>query len=727
MLIKLLSLPEGTYMKRAKAYFGASIRNGVLSAMISQDYEYFDRTPAGVLQDRLNRDADELGENLIEFPIKMLERAAWIMCNLYIVWTQSPASYFGIALLPVACMTTFQFFTFKFFRKCNDRMRRVEEETVSATTEVLVNIKTVRQLANEPSAAASYARRGLARRLIGEKIYTTRKVAECLVWCIFDSGITLTIIFGLPYVSSGQMTAGQLIDNFIKLNFHVNFCLREVLEELPRVSRLLEPMGRICDLLQAKSTIEPSSTPAYVDAAGPVQLAAVLERCHTLYDSERSEQRSVVSCETLHGLEGSPADATACAERGAQLMRITTSDFRHVAVGDCRALEPATLCFPVRAVFSTKLRPPRFRGKIEFRDVHFAFPTDLRTPVLQGLSFSVEPGAKVALVGPTGCGKSSCLALLQRLYEPQRGTILLDDVPIQEYDVHFLRSRVVIVDQSTVLFSQTIAANLTYGIEREVSERDIVQACKDAQAWEFINEKPDKLLTMLESGGSNLSGGQRQRLAIARAMLRRPDVILLDEATSALDNENEAKVQTALDNLARRGSALVIAHRLSTIRDSDAIVVVDHGRVVECGTHAELIAKDPDVAESEPASPTMPCDHEACGARAPSPLVELPPVPQTRQTSAPSKLREDDAPSAEVAPTTYRRLWDAATGSPAKMSLQAIAEKVAAAEEELARLKKRQVLMQQQKQRLIEPRAELCDRTNDSTRTARATSRRCGS
>ena len=139
-------------------------------------------------------------------------------------------------------------------------------------------------------------------------------------------------------------------------------------------------------------------------------------------------------------------------------------------------------------------------------------------------------------------------------------------------------------------------------------------------------------------------------------MLRRPDVILLDEATSALDNENEAKVQRALDNLARRGSALVIAHRLSTIRDSDAIVVIDHGRVVECGTHAELIAKDPDVAESEPASPNMPCDLDACGARAPSLLVELPPVPLMRQTSAPSKLRKDDAPSAEVASTTYRRL-----------------------------------------------------------------------
>ena len=121
MLIKLLELPESTYKKRAKAFFGASIRNGVLTAMISQDYEYFDRTPAGVLQDRLNRDADELGENLIDFPISMLQRAAWIACNLYIVFAQSPTAYFGVALLPVACMIVFQFFTFKFFRKCNER------------------------------------------------------------------------------------------------------------------------------------------------------------------------------------------------------------------------------------------------------------------------------------------------------------------------------------------------------------------------------------------------------------------------------------------------------------------------------------------------------------------------------------------------------------------------------------------------------------------------------
>mmetsp|Transcript_27545 Transcript_27545/g.91634 ORF Transcript_27545/g.91634 Transcript_27545/m.91634 type:complete len:341 (-) Transcript_27545:68-1090(-) len=336
-------------------------------------------------------------------------------------------------------------------------------------------------------------------------------------------------------------------------------------------------------------------------------------------------------------------------------------------------------------------------------------------------------GRRTAILGGSGSGKSTLFALALRFYVPSSGRVLLDGADVARMGEADLRRRTAWVQQEPPLFPNiTIRDNIAYGLA-DCSMDAVEEAAREANAFDFIAALPSGFETRIGAAGASLSGGQKQRIALARALVRDPALLLLDEATSALDNENEAKVQTALDNLARRGSALVIAHRLSTIRDSDAIVVVDHGRVVECGTHAELIAKDPDVAESEPASPTMPCDHEVCGARAPSPLVELPPVPPTRQTSAPSKLREDDAPSAEVASTTYRRLWDAATGSPAKMSLQAIAEKVAAAEEELARLKKRQVLMQQQKQRLIEPRAELCDRTNDSTRTARATSRRCGS
>jgi len=389
-----------------------------------------------------------------------------------------------------------------------------------------------------------------------------------------------------------------------------------------------------------------------------------------------------------------------------------------VPVADCRKVEASALCYPVRAVFSAKLRPARFLGKIEFRGVHFSYPTDLRTPVLQGLSFVVEPGAKVALVGPTGCGKSSCMALLQRMYEPQRGQILLDDVPIEEYDLHYLRSRVVIVDQSTVLFSQSIRDNLTYGIEREMSDAEIVQACKDAQAWDFIDEKPDKLLTMLESGGTNLSGGQRQRLAIARAMLRKPDIILLDEATSALDNSNEAKVQRALDTLARRGSALVIAHRLSTVKDSDMIAVVDHGRVVESGTHAELLAKSKKSSPhaAPPEAPTAATgvtaamagkgavaagEKDAVAVAAAKKTAALPPsamVPM-RQKSAPPKL---DASVAAGEGMTYRKLWDAATGSASKLSLSTLGAKIAEAEEELKILKEQQVRMQAHKGRLLE-------------------------
>jgi len=236
----------------------------------------------------------------------------------------------------------------------------------------------------------------------------------------------------------------------------------------------------------------------------------------------------------------------------------------------------------------------RFEGAIEFDNVVFSYPTDLRTEVLAGLSFSVRPREKVALVGEAGCGKSSCMCLLQRLYDPLEGCIRIDGIPLQDYNVNFLRSRVVIVDQRPVLFAATVRENITYGLRREVSDDEVIQVLRDASLWEGdngIKSKPDQILTRLGSGGIALSGGQTQRVSIARAMIRNPDVILLDEATSALDNKNEKIVQEALDRLARRGSALVIAHRLTTIKDADKIVVMRKGRMAEQGTHSELLRK----------------------------------------------------------------------------------------------------------------------------------------
>lgn len=184
--------------------------------------------------------------------------------------------------------------------------------------------------------------------------------------------------------------------------------------------------------------------------------------------------------------------------------------------------------------------------------------------------------------------------LLQRLYDVDTGSgaIFLDGVDIRHYNVHFLRQRIGVVAQRTVLFKCTVRENIWYGMESDPGDDAVEQALKQAQAWDFIQEKPDKLLTILTETGGGFSGGQMQRLAIARCLIRNPDVILLDEATAALDPVNERLVQDTLDQVtAGRYTTLAIAHRLTTIKDADKIIVLDHGKVVEEGSHTELMKK----------------------------------------------------------------------------------------------------------------------------------------
>ena len=230
----------------------------------------------------------------------------------------------------------------------------------------------------------------------------------------------------------------------------------------------------------------------------------------------------------------------------------------------------------------------KFQQSIEFRNVNFAYENEA---VLNEINIIIPRGQTVALVGPSGSGKSTLVDLIPRFYDPTQGQVLLDNIPLSEYKLHAIRSLMGIVNQEPILFNDSVFNNIAFGMP-QASHEEVIKAATIANAHEFILKLEHGYQTEIGERGTKLSGGQRQRLSIARAVLKNPPILILDEATSALDSESENLVQEALTNLMQNRTSIVIAHRLSTIQNADEIIVLQEGKILERGTHHQLLDKN---------------------------------------------------------------------------------------------------------------------------------------
>jgi ABC-type multidrug transport system fused ATPase/permease subunit len=501
-------LSSWAFTHKVTADFRLKVRNQIMANMVRQDMKFFDIYPSGILQERLNNDAEQLSSRMFHLPIRLVDSFCRLISCIVVLYNMEPRLFYVVAA-PVPIIAISSHYIIRYMRTLGQRQRKIGEHVAANTMEVLKEIRTVREFAMESEEADKFAASSAYRAEIEQYASAMHHIILISpLCCLFEGMRFFSTYLGGCFVAGGQLTPGMAV-MAAGLAGDMTHIMRNFFDIMPEIVNTLQPLGRVCDMLSVRPRIEP-----------------------------------------------------------------------------CPGSE-------------SKLKPDRIRGEIEFRNVDFTFPSEPLKQVLFDLSWSIKPCEKVGFVGGTGCGKSTSLYLIERWYDQQSGSILLDGRNISDYDVYHLRRRMSVVAQTTCLFSTTIRENIVYGLPQEVRESitdaDIESVLRQANAWDFVNDFPRKLETYAGERGVKLSGGQKQRLAIARAIIRKPSIVLLDEATSALDSKAEVVVQEALDKMVEEkedGCCIIIAHRLSTLRMCNRIIVMDKGSVKESGTHDELMAID---------------------------------------------------------------------------------------------------------------------------------------